>query len=413
MNSYLIFVLAVLIFSEILDLATKIFNLKSLLPELPEIFRDTFDAEKYEKSQNYTKVTTKFSILKSLILTTLTIAFILLGGFNFVDNFARSFELSSIFTGLIFTGTLILISSALSLPFTLYGTFVIEQKFGFNKTTVKTFILDLIKGLILGALIGGILLSIVLWFFETFSDLAWVYAWISVILFSLFLTFLAPILIMPLFNKFVPLQEGKLKTAIETYAKQQNFKLQGIFTMDGSKRSSKLNAFFTGFGKFRRIVFYDTLIEKMTTEEIISVLAHEMGHYKLKHITKRIFTSFLTTGLMFFVLSLFLNNKELFEAFKMENISVYGSLVFFAFLYSPIELILGIYENISSRKHEFQADAYSVTSTKTIETMVSALKKLSAENLSNLTPHPFYVFLNYSHPPVLQRIQAIQEIKFS
>lgn len=409
MNFYLIFILGILIFQYLLDIITGVLNLKSLKNELPKEFEGTYNAEKYAQSQKYTRENTRFSFLTSTITLTAMIIFIFLGGFNYADTIARSLGAGSVFTGLVFIGILLLASTLLSLPFDIYATFVIEEKYGFNKTTVKTFILDFIKNILLTAIIGGVILTAILWFFESAGDLAWLYSWIGVLIFTVFMQFLAPVVIMPLFNKFIPLPDGELKDAIYYYANQQNFKIKGIFTMDGSKRSTKLNAFFTGFGKFKRIVFYDTLIEKLTTEEIVAVLAHEMGHYKLKHIQKGIILSILSTGLMFFILSLFVNNSALFAAFKMDHISIYASLLFFMFIYSPINMILDIAGNILSRKHEYQADAYSAQTTKKPESLISSLKKLSVFNLSNLTPHPLNIFLNYSHPPVLKRIESLKK----
>lgn len=241
--------------------------------------------------------------------------------------------------------------------------------------------------------------------------MAWVYAVLTVIFFELLFTFIAPVLIMPLFNKYIPLEDGELKTELENYAIRENFKMKGLFKMDGSKRSTKSNAFFTGFGKFRRIVLFDTLIEKHTTQELVSVLAHEMGHYKKGHINKFMIMSFLNTILIFFVLSFFIGNVGLFEAFSMEYVSVYGSLVFFGFLYTPISMVLSVIQNVISRKYEYESDRYAVETYKNPEAMTEALKKLSVDNLSNLTPHKLKVFMEYSHPPVLERIKAIKNIK--
>jgi STE24 endopeptidase len=221
--------------------------------------------------------------------------------------------------------------------------------------------------------------------------------------------FIAPVVILPLFNKFVPMEAGELKTAVENYLNLQNFKIKGLFTMDGSRRSTKSNAFFTGFGKFRRIALFDTLIEKHTTDELISIIGHELGHYRKKHTIIRLIISILSGGVMFLILSLFLNNKGLFAAFQMENLSIYASLVFFGFLYAPIEMIISIFSNILSRKHEYEADGFSVRTCGKPEAMILALKKLSVDNLSNLTPHPIKVMLTYSHPPVLERIKKIGE----
>ena len=300
--------------------------------------------------------------------------------------------------------------SVISLPFSIYSTFVIEERFGFNKTTPKTFVLDLVKGLGLGLLIGMPLLAGILAFFMYTGDLAWLYAWIAITLFSLVMQYVAPTWIMPLFNKFTPLEEGELRTAIEEYTDKVDFPLQGLFVIDGSKRSSKSNAFFTGFGNNKRIALYDTLIENHTNDELVAVLAHEIGHYKKKHIIKGMITSVIQTGAMLFVLSIFLQAKGLFDAFYMDEMPVYAGLIFFGMLYAPIDMILSVFMQISSRKHEYEADEFAATTTGKPEDMIATLKKLSKDNLSNLTPHPFYVFLNYSHPPALQRIKAIREI---
>ncbi|MCI5137869.1 MAG: M48 family peptidase, partial [Candidatus Electrothrix sp. AR1] len=409
MNPYLIFILTVLVVGYLLDLVVSFFEIRSLQPELPTEFRDVYDEEKYSKSQEYTKVTTGFSLIQDTVTLVLTLIFILAGGFNAVDLLARSVGWGSISTGLLFTGALILLSFLLGLPFSLYSTFVIEERFGFNKTTAKTFVLDLLKGIVLAAVIGGPLLAAVLWFFEITGSMAWLYCWLAVTLFTFVLQFLAPVLIMPLFNKFTPLGDGELKEGIIEYAAQQDFAIQGIYTMDGSKRSTRLNAFFTGFGPFRRIVFFDTLVEKLHSQEIIAVLAHEMGHFKQKHILKMMGISVLQTGLMFFILSLFLGNSQLFAAFGMEHVSIYAGLIFFGFLYAPVSMLLSIFFHTYSRKNEYQADAWAVKTTEDQgEGLINGLKKLSVHNLSNLTPHPFNVFINYSHPPVLQRIQAIR-----
>jgi STE24 endopeptidase len=267
-----------------------------------------------------------------------------------------------------------------------------------------------VKGLLIGAVIGGVVFAVVIWFFLSFGQLAWLYSWLAVTVLTLLITFVAPVVIMPLFNKFVPLQEGELKTAIEDYARAERFKMKGLFTMDGSKRSTKSNAFFTGLGRFRRIVLFDTLIARHSVDELVTVLAHEMGHYRKKHILKSILLSIATTGVMFFILSLFINNQGLFAAFKMEKLSVYASLVFFGFLYTPVSMLISIFGNSLSRKYEYQADAYAVTTYKKPDAMITALKKLSVDNLSNLTPHPLKVFLEYTHPPVLERIKAIRQI---
>jgi STE24 endopeptidase len=355
-------------------------------------------------------VTTRFSLMESTVSIILTVFFIVAGGFNLIDGTARSFGLSSIPTGLLFTGMLGLLSTFLNLPFSTYSTFVIEQRFGFNTTTVKTFILDGLKALLLAVLLGGPLLGAILWFFETCGTIAWLYCWIAAVTFILVVQFLAPVLIMPLFNKFTPLADGELKEAITGYAAAQQFAMQGIYTMDGSKRSTRVNAFFTGFGRFRRIVFFDTLMDKLSTAEIVAVLAHEMGHYKLKHIFSMMVLSILQMGLMFFILSLFLGNQGLFNAFGMEHLSVYAGLVFFGFLYTPLSTLISIGFNGFSRRNEYQADRYAAESGGESEALISGLKKLSVSNLANLTPHPLNVWINHSHPPVLARIQALRSL---
>ena len=294
------------------------------------------------------------------------------------------------------------------LPFSVYATFGIEARFGFNKTTAGTFVLDLLKGIVLTTLIGGPILVFVLWFFDKGGPWAWLYCWIGVVVAMMVIQLLAPVLIMPWFNKFTPLDDGKLKESVTNYAVKEKFKIKGIYTMDGSRRSTKLNAFFTGFGRFRRIVFFDTLMEKLSTDEIVAVLAHEMGHYKLRHVFKMLAASILQMGILFFILSRFINNQGLFGAFRMDHVSIYASLIFFGFLYSPISMLLSVIFNIFSRQHEFQADRYALISTGRPEALISALKKLSVTNLSNLTPHPLHVFLNYSHPPVLERIRVFR-----
>jgi len=412
MNIYGIIILTTLIFSYLLDLITNLLNLKYLKPDLPEEFAGLYDAETYRKSQEYTRVSTRFGFITATFGILLTLIFWFSGGFNYLDIIVSSWDLHPILTGLVYIGILIFVRSILSLPFSVYDTFVIEEKFGFNKTTVLTFITDMLKGLLLSVILGGPLLAGLLFFFDYAGAQAWIYCWVATTIFSLIIQFIAPTWIMPLFNKFTPLEDGELKTEITKYADSVKFQLKGLFVIDGSRRSSKSNAFFTGFGKNKRIALFDTLIEKHTTPELVAVLAHEIGHYKKKHILKSMVISILHMGLVFYLLSLFLGNKGLFAAFYMENMSVYAGLIFFGMLYAPIEMILSIFMQVFSRKNEYEADKYASDTTGKPADMIDALKKLSVNNLSNLTPHPLYVFLNYSHPPVLQRIRALdQEIQ--
>jgi STE24 endopeptidase len=409
MNPYLVFILAVLILGYLLNLVSAILELRALDPELPREFQGYYDEQKYAQSQLYTRTTTRFSLVQECFMLPVIIGFILAGGFNRVDLAARSFGLGSIGTGLVFTAIPALLMLLINLPFSLYSTFVIEERFGFNRTTVKTYILDTLKSILLACCIGGPLLALIFWFFERTGSTAWLYCWAAVSLAVLLLQFLAPVVIMPLFNKFSPLEDSELKKRILAYINTQRFNARGIYTMDGSKRSTRLNAFFTGFGRFRRIVFFDTLLDKLDPGETVAVLAHEVGHFKKKHLFKMTAASILQTGIMFALLSLFLDNKQLFAAFGMEHVSVYAGLIFFGFLYAPISSLLGILFHALSRKHEFEADQWAAA-TAGAEDMISALKKLSVHNLSNLTPHPVNVILSYSHPPVLQRIRAIEKL---
>ncbi|MBN2120020.1 MAG: M48 family metallopeptidase [Candidatus Omnitrophica bacterium] len=410
MNIYLVVILCLIIVDWLLETFVAVLNLRNLSPQLPPEFSGLYEPSRYKKSQEYLKESTGFSLFKNAVFTAVVVIFILAGGFNFVDVFVRGFKQGPVVSGLFFAAILMLGFQFFNLPFAAYRTFVIEEKYGFNKTTIKTFILDIIKSLILGALIAGTAFSVVLWFFGKVGRLAWIYCWLVIAGFELFLVFVAPVVILPLFNKFIPLEEGPLKTAIEEYARREKFALGGIFKMDASRRSAKSNAFFTGFGRYRRIALFDTLIEKHAPDELVSVIAHEVGHYKKKHIIKGIALSILTSGFMFFLLSFFIENPGLFKAFKMENLSIYASLFFFTFLYSPINLILSIFGNSLSRKHEYEADSFAVKTHNKPEDFIRALKKLSVDNLSNLNPHPLKVFLHYSHPPVLKRIQAIRKI---
>ena len=408
MNPYLIIIIAILAARYLTELITDVLNIRNLTETLPTEFQGWYDADKYKTSQNYLRENTRFNTVGDSFHALIALVFLLAGGFNVIDQMARSFERGPIPTGLIFTGILVLALNILNLPFSIYHTFVIEEKYGFNKTTPTTFIMDIVKSIMLTILIGGIALAAILWFFEKTGDRAWMFCWLAVVLFQVFLLFIAPYVIMPLFNKFVPLDNGDLRTAIEGYARSQQFKMKGVFKMDGSKRSSKTNAFFTGFGKSRRIVLFDTLIEKHTIPELVSIVGHEMGHYKKQHILQAIMRSIITTGFMFFLLSLFIRNRQLFDAFRMEHLSIYASLFFFGFLYTPIAMVISIIENVISRKQEYEADAYAVETCHNAESMITGLKKLSVVNLSNLTPHPVKVFFDYSHPPVLQRIQVMQ-----
>jgi len=304
----------------------------------------------------------------------------------------------------------VLLKMVISLPFSIYATFVIENRFGFNRTTKGTFALDLIKTLALAILLGGPLLAGILAFFEYAGTHAWLYCWGAATGYMLVVQYVAPTWILPLFNKFDPIEEGPLKNAILSYARSIQFPLKNVYVMDGSKRSTKSNAFFTGFGKHRRIVLFDTLIKQHSIEELLGILAHEMGHYKKKHLLVMLILGIAEIGLMFFLLSFFISYTKLFEAFYMDQISVYAGMIFFGMLYSPIVFFLGLFTLMISRRNEYAADRFAIKTTGDSQSLAMALKKLSVDNLSNLLPHPLYVFLNYSHPPILERLKAIKEI---
>ena len=398
-----------------LDFIATLLNLKALDPELPEEFADVFDAEKYAKSQEYTRVTEKFGIFEGIFSLMLTLGFWLSGGFGWLDELVRGFGHGEIITGLIFMGLLFTAQTVLTVPFQLYDTFVIEEKFGFNKTTMKTFIMDQIKGLILLALIGGPILALILWIFDSVEN-AWLWAWVAFTVIQLLLTYIAPSVFLPLFNKFEPMEDGELKTAINDMAEKCDFPLTELYIMDGSKRSTKSNAFFTGFGKNKKIALFDTLIESHTTEGLVGILAHEIGHFKCKHIVKRMVIGILQSAVVFYLLGLVTDKngafaRDLFDAFGVTEISVYAGLIFFSLLFSPVKKILSIFSNMSSRKHEFEADAYATNAQGTPDHLIDSLKKLSADNLVNLTPHPLPVFLDYSHPPMLERLEALRKLK--
>ena len=413
MNTIAIIILAAIIFDVVINIVADVLNLKMLQAQVPETFQGVYNADQYRKSQDYLRVNTRFGWITAVVNLVAVLLFWFLGGFPAIDNWVRSFGNGPVLTGLIYMGILSSIYGLLSQPFSIYATFVIEERFGFNKTTWLTYLLDLLKGLVLAILIGTPLLAGILAFFEYAGSHAWIYCWAVVILYMLVIQYVAPTWIMPLFNKFKPIEEGELKSAIMSYAESIQFPLKNVYVMDGSKRSGKSNAFFTGFGKNKRIVLFDTLIQQHTVQELVAVLAHEMGHYKKKHILQGMLLGILQTGIMFFLLSLIISYQGLFEAFYMKHVSVYAGLIFFGMLFAPIDFFVGILMQVRSRANEYQADRFSAETTKDPQAMIHALKKLSVHNLSNLLPHPFYVFLNYSHPPVLQRIETIEKIKLS
>ncbi|MGD0711376.1 MAG: M48 family metallopeptidase [Bacteroidales bacterium] len=377
--------------------------------ELPEELKGIYDAEKYRKSQDYLKVQHKFALLTSTLTFVVMLLFFYFKGFAAVDNWARSYSANPIVIAVIFFGALGLAADILSTPFQIYSQFVIEQKFGFNKTTPKTYIFDKLKSWLLGAVIGGGLLSLIIWIYDSTGEYFWLIAWAVITAFMLFMTMFYSSLIVPLFNKQTPLEEGELRNAINDFAVKTGFKLDNIFVIDGSKRSTKANAYFSGLGMKKRIVLYDTLIKDHTTEELVAVLAHEIGHYKKKHTLKGMFMSVVQTGLMLYIISLFIGNPVLSQALGAQQGSFHMGILAFGLLYSPLSLLLGILMNRLSRKYEFEADRFAGENYNA-SALQQALKKLSVNNLSNLKPHPLYVFFHYSHPPLLERLKALDKI---
>ena len=408
MNAYAQLILAALVLEFLVDLVGNLLNLRALDPELPAEFSGLYDAERYARSQRYTRERTRFGLVRGALGLAVTLAFWFAGGFPWVDGLARDLGLGPVGTGLAFLGLLSVGMKVLSLPFQLWSTFVIEERYGFNRTDARTFVVDQLKGLLLGVVLGGALMGAVLWFFETAGSEAWLWCWATAAAFSLFGAFLAPTWILPLFNRFEPLEEGSLRERILTYSRSVSFPVDGLFVIDGSKRSSRANAFFTGLGKTKRIALFDTLVEQHTEDELVAVVAHEVGHYKKGHVLQGLAVGLIHLGVLFWLLGHFLDSPGLFEAFGVAEPSAHAGLVFFGMLFTPIELVLSVAMSAFSRRNEFQADAFAAETTGRPEDLVAALKKLSSENLSNLTPHPFQVWLRYSHPPVLARIEALR-----
>lgn len=407
MSLILLIILTFMVLGYALSVITDVLNVRNISEQVPDGFQDSYPAEKYQQAQAYLKENTGYGLLRETIVTVVMLAFILSGGFYHFDNFARSFGYGSVITGLIFFGLFGIANYILSLPFSVYHTFWTEEKYGFNRTTIGTFLKDSVISIVLSVVIGGAALAAVLWFFQAMGGLAWLWCWVFLTVLQLFLIFISPTVIMPLFNKFEELEDGDLKTRVLAYADAQQFPLKGVYKMDGSKRSTKSNAFFTGFGKSRRIVLFDTLIERHTPEELLAVLAHEIGHWKKKHILQGFLLSMATSLVMLYILSLFVNQPALTQAVKVQP-SVYMGIMLFSMLYTPIDLLIGVFGNWLSRKNEYEADRFA-KETANAEALISALKKLSVNNLGNLTPHWFKVIMEYSHPPLLARIAALRK----
>ena len=400
-------IISVLVVSFLMDKWIDHLNARHFDDEIPEPLRDVYKEEDYIKSQAYKKENYRFSLFASTFSIIITLSFFLLKGFAWVDGIARNLGTNDVSVTLIFFGIILLGSDLLNTPLSYYRTFVIEEKYGFNKSSKKLFFIDKIKGWMLSIIIGGAILAIILWFYNQTGDLFWVYTWIFIGVFTIFMTLFYSSLIVPLFNKQTPLEDGPLKSAIRDFADKAGFNLKDIFVIDGSKRSTKANAYFSGFGSRKRIVLYDTLIDDLSHEEIVAVLAHEIGHYKKKHVLVNMILSLLITGLTLYIFSLFIGNRVLSEALSVEIPSFHIGLITFGILYSPISELTGILMNYISRRFEYQADNYA-RENYNADALISSLKKLSGNNLSNLTPHKINVFVHYSHPTLLQRVSNLR-----
>jgi STE24 endopeptidase len=406
-----IIILAFIVFNFILEFILDLMNAKTWDLPIPKELDGIYDEEKYEKARQYHKSKEKLSSIATIFSTILIILFLVFKGFAFVHLQVAAVTSSPVLQALLFFGAFSVASDIIGLPFELYGIFAIEEKFGFNKMTWKTYLSDKLKGYALGALIGGILLSAFVWFYTAAGNLFWLYAWGLFSAFTLFITMFYTSLIVPIFNKLKPLEEGSLREKIEGFAQKINFPLTNIFVIDGSKRSTKANAYFSGLGSKKTIVLFDTLINEQTEEELVSVLAHEVGHYKMKHIQKGMIIGILQMGALLFLLSLFINKPSLSQALGLQTeIPVFHlGLIAFSLLYSPFSMVTGIFMNIISRKNEFEADNYAKENTGSGEHLITALRKLSANNLSNLNPDKWYVFFHYSHPPLLERVRNLMK----
>ncbi|WP_103070660.1 M48 family metallopeptidase [Aquimarina sediminis] len=403
---YLLILIIVIVF--LIDSLLDFLNARHYNNQIPEELANVYPEEEYQKSIAYKMANYKFKLVSSIISLAIMLLFFFLDGFAWVDNIARSFSDNSIIVGLLFFGIIMISSDILSTPAAYYKIFTIEEKFGFNKMSIRTFFIDKIKSIIMMIIVGGGLLALIIWFYQITGNSFWVYAWVLVSIFTLSMNMFYAKLIVPIFNKQTPLESGELRDTIEAYSKKVGFRLKDIFVIDGSKRSTKANAYFSGFGSEKRITLYDTLIKDLDKEEIVAVLAHEVGHYKKRHVIINLALSIVLTGLTLWFLSLFIANPLLSEALAVKTPSFHIGLIAFGILYSPISEITGLIMNIVSRAFEYQADNYA-KNTYNNEALINSLKKLSKNNLSNLTPHPAMVFIHYSHPTLLQRIKNLRK----
>ncbi len=402
-------IISIILLDFVIDKFIDHLNAKHFDDAIPDELEDVYNKEEYIKSQAYKKENHQFSLVTSTFTLLLTLCFFVFEGFAWVDGFARSLSSNEISIALIFFGVIMIGSDIINTPFSFYHTFVIEEKYGFNKTSKRLFLVDKLKGWFLSAIIGGGILAIIIWFYEKTGDLFWIYTWLFMGLFTIFMTMFYSSLIVPLFNKQTPLEEGTLKESIHSFSEKVGFTLNNIYVIDGSKRSTKANAYFSGFGAKKRIVLYDTLINELNTNEIVAVLAHEIGHYKKKHVMINMFASLLLSGFTLFIFSLLIDNAILSEALSVEMPSFHIGLITFGILYSPISELTGILMNYMSRRFEYQADDYAKVKFNGKD-LVSSLKKLSRNSLSNLTPHKANVFMHYSHPTLLQRVKNLTNV---
>ncbi len=406
-NTILTIIILITAFEFCLETILDLLNLNHKPEQLPAPLEGVYSEEEYRKSIGYQKVNTYFGLLSSTISTGLMLCVFYFGWLGVLNDFLANYT-SGVWLSLAFFGVAYIISDVITIPFGLYKQFVIEEKFGFNKMTIGTYVLDKIKGYFIAALLGGVLLGALLWLIQSIGANFWIYFWVIAGVFMVFMNMFYTSLIVPLFNKLTPLQDGELRQAITAYSKTVDFPLDNIYVVDGSKRSSKANAYFSGIGKKKKIVLYDTLIENQTTEELVAVLAHEVGHFKRKHIITSMAISILQMGAILFLLSFFVGSENISKALGASTLQVHLNLVAFSILFSPISTIIGIVMSLISRKNEYEADEYAAT-TFSKEHIQHALKKLSNHNMTNLTPHPAYVFVHYSHPTLLQRLTALEK----
>jgi STE24 endopeptidase len=404
-------VILIFILEFLLERVLSILNQKSWSAELPEQFKEIYNQKKYQEAMDYSKANSKIGMISSSFSFIVILLALFLGWFSSLDGLVNSWVENPILRALLFFGFLGLFSSIISLPFSVYSTFVIEERFGFNKTNVKTFVLDLLKGGLISIIFGALILSLIVFLYLKLGANFWWAAWLVVAGFMLFMTMFYSNIIVPLFNKQTPLEEGLLREAISRFSEKVGFKLDNIYVIDGSKRSTKANAYFTGLGAKKRIVLYDTLINDHTTEELVAVLAHEIGHYKKKHTRTGLILGLIQTAVMFYLLSLFIAPDgqvavSAAEAIGAEPSFQIGVLVF-GVLFTPISTILGIFMNMLSRKNEYEADAFA-RDNYSGEKLSEALIKMSVKHLSNLSPHPADVFVNYSHKPLMARLNAMK-----